>query len=146
MAEPQTVKWNKATLWLSDGASPPTFVNPCGLTQKEFALTKAMAESVIPDCDDPDAVPWTGRDVRSKSLQISASGILAGEAYPDYRDWWDTDESRLVRWRKIGTGLGYWEGKAHLSEFRETGNEGDGKMQVSLTIVSDGEWTWHAAT
>lgn len=146
MAQPTTISWKKMTIWLGDGLSPQNFVKPCALTNKRFTQTKELAESVVPDCDDDDAVPYVARDSRSISGAFAGSGVLAMESFDEWRNFADDPDARDVRIVFDGMNGGYYQGAFHLSTLELTGNEGDGKVQVSVEGASDGAFAWHNAT
>jgi hypothetical protein len=146
MAQPTTASWKKMTIWLGDGASPQNFVKPCALTNKRFAMTKELTEQVLPDCDDDDIVPYVARDSRSLSGTFAGSGVLAFESFDEWRNFAanpDPQDVRIVIDHDLG---GYWQGAFHLGTFELTGNEGDGKISISVEGSSDGAFTWQNAT
>lgn len=145
MAKPTTFPASKLYISLGNGATPTeVFTAPCGLTTRGITLTKNTNDVNVPDCDDPDAPSWVERDVESLSGEASGSGVLAAEALPTWQDAFNSTASRNVR---IGISApavdngGYYAGKAHLTSFAVTGELGN-KVQVAVTITSDGPWTW----
>lgn len=146
MAQPSTASWKKMTIWLGDGASPENFVKPCALINKRFTQTKELTEQVIPDCDDDDLVPTVAREPRSRSASFAGSGVLAFESFDEWRDFFDSDTARNARFVFDHAMGGYYQGPFHLSQLELTGNEGDGKIQVSVEGASDGAWSWVDAT
>ena len=82
MAQPTTARPGKMRilLWDVDKTPAPGFSAPCGLTAKGATVTKNLAEIAIPDCDDPDAPLWMGRDVETMSMSISGEGVMAAES------------------------------------------------------------------
>lgn len=146
MAQPTTISWKKMTIWLGDGNSPQNFTKPCALTNKRFAINKELTEQVIQDCDDDDAVPFVARDSRSLSGTFGGSGLLAVESFPDWRTFAMNPDPQDVRIVLDDDDLGYFEGAFHLGTFELVGNEGDGKVTVSVEGSSDGVFAWHDAT
>jgi hypothetical protein len=144
MAKPTTFSASKLYISLGNGGSPEVFTVPCGLTTRGITLTKNTNDVTVPDCDDPDAPAWIERAVENLSGEATGSGILAAEALPTWQAAFNSTVSRNVR---IGINAppasngGYYAGKAHLTSFGVTGDLGD-KLQVAVTIVSDGEWVW----
>ena len=59
--------------------APVTYAAPCGFTSKSFTLSKNLQEIDIPNCDDPDAVAWIGRDAQNLSATIAGDGVAAAE-------------------------------------------------------------------
>ena len=97
MARPTTARFGKFRVMLGDGASPETFAAPCGFTSKSLVLSKNLSEVNIPDCDDPDAPSWVGRDVESLTASISGEGVMAAESAPVWHDAFESTESINVR-------------------------------------------------
>lgn len=145
MAKPVTYSASKLYISLGDGATPTeVFTAPCGLTTRGITLTKNTNDVNVPDCDDPDAPAWVERSVESLSGETSGSGVLAAAALPTWQTAFNSTVSRNVR---IGINAplvdkgGYYAGKAHLTSFAVTGELGN-KIQVAVTLISDGPWTW----
>ena len=65
MTQATTYPFSKFLVKIGDGAAPEVFTDPCGLTSKGFTRTANLNDTNIPDCDDPDAPSWLGRDVVS---------------------------------------------------------------------------------
>lgn len=150
MAKPTTASWSKFLVLVGDGASPEVFTAPCALTAKGIDIRADTSDSNVPDCDSPDLPSWVERTIRSMSGTVSGSGRLAlGTASAMWRAWMLSGQAKNVR-IKIDTVLaddgGYFAGSFLLTGFRLSGNETDGKIGVDVTLVSDGELTWVAAS
>jgi hypothetical protein len=144
MAQPTTMNWTKLTIWPESDDSPGVFSSRvCGMTSKGFSIAGQTAETVIPDCDDPDLPSWTGRIMRSLSGSVSGSGILAEDNFAFWSDWALSGEPKNVRVViDLPETPGYFAGSFLLSKFDLTGNLTDAKMQVSLQLDSDGAVTY----
>lgn len=151
MAAPTTYKFGKMLVYLEDRVTPNTYIAPCGFAEKTFEISKELSDTTIPDCDDPDAPAWTGREVRALSWSVSGSGVLAKEAFEEWRTFAQSSGSRKVRVLiaqdttapyTAGDG-GYWTGPAHLESFQITANLGE-KVQIAVTLQGDGETVWTA--
>lgn len=144
MTKPTTINASKLYISLGDGAATEVFTAPCGLTTRGITFTKNLNDTTVPDCDDPDAPAWIERSVESFTGEVTGSGVLATEAYPTWRTRFLASVSGNVR---IGLSVplaqngGWWAGKAHISSLAITGDLGE-KVQVAVTITSDGVWTW----
>lgn len=136
MAQATTYRFSEFLVLLGDGASPSeTFADPCGLTSRGFQRTANMNDTNIPDCDDPDAPTWIGRDVISYQASISGSGVVAAGASADaWEAWWESGESKNVR---IELGSNAWVGAFRLSEYNVTAERGQ-RVSMNVTLVSDG--------
>lgn len=150
MAKPTTLGFASFKVYINTANSPDTFVAPCGFTQKALTLSSASSETLVPDCDDPTAPAWTEREVSSLSAQISGQGVMALESLDEWRAWWESGASRLVRVQFDTTGAnngGYYEGLAILSNlgFNTALNQDGNKVQLSVSIDNAAEWLWTAA-
>lgn len=148
MALPTTLSFGKMIVLLEDLTTPGTYAAPCGFTDKSLEFAKELADVVIPDCDDPDAAAWVGREVRSLSYSISGEGVLALEAIPTWQELKDRQTSRNVRVIVSGDTTGgtpgnggFYQGRAHLESFSQTGTLGE-KLRFNISMQSDGAWTY----
>lgn len=147
MAKPTTLSFSKFVVLLGNGAVPEVFAAPCGFTKNSLKLSMATSDTVVPDCDDPEAAAWTERFVSSLSGQVAGSGVLAMESLSIWRDWALSGQSQNIRilFNLPGAnGGGYFQGAGILSDFSadvDRASEG-GRVQISVTIDNDGEWTW----
>ena len=141
MAKPVTMRFGKFRVLLGDGASPENFGAPCGFTQRSFNRTKELNEEVIPDCDDEDEVAHTGRNAVSRSASISGSGVLAKSAYPVWKEFYESNDSKNCKvefdW---GTETTTITQKFHLSSFELSADLG-ANVQISVQMDSDGGYT-----
>lgn len=139
MAQATTARFGKFRVMLSDGGSPETFASPCGFTSKSLTLTKNLTEVSIPDCDDPDAVSWQGRDATSLSMSISGEGVLASESVETWLDAWESVESISVRVEiEFPAKTIVWTGRMHVASFESSAEQG-GRVTASVEMSSDGE-------
>ena len=139
MTEATTISGGTFLVLLGDGASPEVFTAPCGLTTRGFNQTKAVNETIIPDCADPDAATWAHRDAASFSGSISGAGLLAMESIPAWQAFFSSNASKSVK-IQCG-GAGHWTGKFHCTKF-EVGGENKKRATVSIELQSDGIATW----
>jgi len=147
MARPTTYSAKLLLIQLGNGGTPEVFAAPCGLTTRGIQMTKETNDVTVPDCDDPDLPAWTERDVLSLSGEISGSGILAAEAFATWRAAFLSTNAVNCRIRINETGAnggGYFYGAFHLTALNITGEIGN-KVQVEITLISDGEIQWAAA-
>lgn len=147
MSRPETIKFGKFFVRLSDGAAPAVFTAPCGFTSKSFTRNKTLNETQVPDCEDPDAPAWVERDVQSMAATISGSGVLAKAAIPVW-------EAALASTDSIATEVefvyadetsDFYQGRFHIESFEVNGSLGE-RVQVSVTMQSDGEITYERTT
>ncbi|QKC99178.1 phage tail protein [Mesorhizobium sp. NZP2298] len=139
MAQASTIKGGKIRIMLSDGASPAVYTAPCGLTQRGLTLTKALNEVTIPDCDDPDAVAWLGRDAASLSMSISGQGVLASESIEAWMDAAESVDSIDAKVEIEFPATTYtYTGKMHVESLEIGANNGE-RATITISMQSDGE-------
>lgn len=139
MATPTRIKGGKIRVLLQDTNSPTAYTAPCGLTSRSISFNKGLNEYQLPDCDDPDAVDWLGRDATSLSMSVNGEGVLASESIERWLDAWEDVESVNVKveW-EFPTKTYTWTGKMHVENIEVTAqNAQTATMNVSLQ--SDGE-------
>lgn len=147
MAKPRTLTFSNFKVWIADSASPGVFTAPCGFNQKALNLTAETSDTNVPDCDDPEAPAWTERGVTALSAEVTGQGVMAMGSLEAWREWFLAAESRMVRVEfddTLANGGGYYQGLAivtNLGHAVALGSDGN-KAQLSVTLVSDGEWTW----
>lgn len=138
MAAPTTIKGGKVRVLLETD-TPGSFAAPCGFTSRSVALNKALNDFQLPDCDDPDAVDWLGRDAVSLSMSVSGEGLLASESVEDWLDAWEDVDSVNVKveWEFPAKTI-TWTGKMHVESF-EVGAENAQRATASVSLQSDGQ-------
>lgn len=148
MAAGTPLSGKKFLVQLGDGGSPTeAFDEPCGLTTRGIAFTKATSETVMPDCDDADVVPFVTREAISRSVTVSGSGKVARESLAAWRQFWEDEGTRNCRFVVPGTGAqggGRWQGAWHLSSFSVTAVYGE-SADIEIEMVSSGNMPWTAA-
>jgi TP901-1 family phage major tail protein len=145
MAQPTTAKFGKMIVSLGDSATPPVYAAPCGLSTKSFTISKNLQEITIPDCDDPDAVMWVGRDAQSMTATVSGDGVAAAESVPDWNAAAVSTESVPMKVEiEFSTGTKSFTGLFQIDNLT-FGAEAGGRVTLSFNAQSDGEiadlWT-----
>lgn len=141
MAQPTTARFGKFRVLLGNDATPIVYTSPCGFTNKSLTLTKDLTEVNLPDCTDPDAVAWVGRDAASLSASISGEGVLAAESVETWLDAWENVESVPVKIEiEFPAKTITWTGLMHVATFNPSADQG-GRVTVSVELQSDGELT-----
>lgn len=144
MAAPTTTTGSKFRVLFGDGATPEVFGAPCGVTDRQLKFTKAMNEFKIPDCQDPDAAIAIIREVDTTDWSLEGGGVLAIEAEGTYRAIFASSTSRNVRFElfnRSNVRIGYWAGKAHMTELEYGANRGE-VVSIKFTLVADGPLAW----
>lgn len=129
-------------------ATPPGVIDyqaPCGFSSKSFTLTKNLQEIDIPDCDDPDAVAWIGRDAQNLSAVIAGNGVAAAESVPAWNTAWNSVESIPAMVEiEFSTGTLTYTGLFQVDSLAFTAEQA-GRVQLAVNMQSDGEvvdvWT-----
>ncbi|MGX0963159.1 hypothetical protein AB7M63_003608 [Bradyrhizobium japonicum] len=141
MAKPTTARFGKFRVFLGDGGSPIVYTAPCGFTSKSLTLTKNLSEVNLPDCDDPDAVAWVGRDATSLSAAISGEGVLAAESVEAWLAAWESVDSIPVKVEvEFPAKTITWTGLMHVAVFTASAQQG-GRATANVDMQSDGELT-----
>lgn len=147
MALPTIVKGGYVDILLGDGATPEVFTPICGLTTRSLTQQVNTNDVFVPDCADPEFVP-----VR-RLLPTGRQWDIAGEGLLNLANWQSligevgaTSNYRFVVERPAGStdDIGYFAGPAMITNMQIGGTVGDGSFAtVSLTIASDGVWTFN---
>lgn len=141
MAQPTTARFGKFRVLLGDGASPEVFTAPCGFTSKSLALSKNLTDVNLPDCDDPDAPAWVGRDVESLTASITGEGVMAAESVDTWMDAFeDTDSVNVKVEIELPLVTYTYTGRMHLSSLT-FGAEQGGRVTANVEMQSDGALT-----
>jgi hypothetical protein len=142
MAKPTTSAFSTFLIQIESDDSPGIFAAPCGLTTKGFNQTANAQETSVPDCDDPDAPAFVERAVDTISAEITGSGVLAKEAHENvWQPMFVGAVSKNCRIYPFGLTGGYYEGLFLLTQYNNTVQRGQ-KVNVDITLSSDGEYTW----
>jgi len=119
--------------------APLVYTAPCGFTSKSFTLTKNLQEINIPDCDDPDAVAWVGRDAQNLSAVITGEGVAAAEAVPDWNDaWMSTDSVPAKVEIEFATGTLTYTGLFQVDSLAFSSQQA-ARVTMNVNMQSDGE-------
>ena len=138
MTQPVTIKGGKVRVLL-DPAGSSSYTAPCGFTSKSVTLSKGLEEVNIPDCDDPDAVDWVGRDATSLSIAVSGEGVLAYESQGTWFDAWESVESVAAKIEiEFPASTITYTGNLHI-ETLEMGAPNGRRVTNNVSMQSDGE-------
>lgn len=150
--KPTTATFGKFLIKILNAGGDPNndgnYSQPCGLTSKGFSQKATMGETVVPFCDDPDAPADVERSVLSNTREITGSGVLAMEARQTWQSFYDNGASVTCRiWLNLplANSGGYWQGNFVLETFNVKAERGK-KIEVDITLQSDGEIIWNNAS
>lgn len=140
MAKPVTTKGGLLRILLGSGAGPIAYAAPCGLTSKSLTISKGLEEVNIPDCDDPTAIDWLGRDATSLSMSVEGEGVLAEAAVETWADAAESADSVPVKIElEFPTTTWTWTGLMHLESAQFGAPSNTGRVTVNISMQSDGE-------
>lgn len=140
MAQPVTIKGGKVRVLLDLGGGGG-YVAPCGFTNRSLTLSKALNEFSVPDCDDPDAVDWLGRDATSLSMLVSGEGVLASESVEDWLDAWGSVDSIPAKVEiEFPSKTITYTGAMHVETVEIGANNGQ-RATANISMQSDGIMT-----
>jgi predicted secreted protein len=124
---------------LGNASNPIVYAAPCGFSQRTVTINKGLEEVNIPDCDDPDAVNWLGRDATSLSMSISGEGVLAEESVDIWLEATEDVESVPIKveW-EFPTKTITWTGRAQVASF-EAGAQDGRRVTGNISMQSDGK-------
>ena len=151
MAQAQTISFGKVVVLLSDMQTPtPIFSASCGVEELTMTINIESNTTNAPDCDDPDLPGWLESDIVSKQMTIQGNGVLDLNAIGVWNDWAHNElpatEIQVRFMRDIsGPGGGYYQGRAILTAYEETGQRGN-KWRNTFTITFSGKPTWVSVT
>lgn len=139
MATPTTARFGKLRILIGDGNSPINYTAPCGFTSKSLALSKNLTDVNLPDCDDPDAPAWVGRDVESLTASITGEGVMAAESVEVWMNAFEDTDSVPVKVEiELPAVTFTYTGLMHLSTLT-FGAEQGGRVTANVEMQSDGE-------
>ncbi|SFV33173.1 Phage tail tube protein [Devosia crocina] len=140
MAKPVTTKGGLLRILLGNSADPIVYTAPCGLTSKSLTISKNLEEVNIPDCDDPTAIDWLGRDATSLSMAVSGEGVLAQAAVEAWLDAVENPNSVPVKLElEFPTTTWSWTGFMHVESAELGAPSNTGRVTGNFSLQSDGE-------
>lgn len=149
MAVPTIVKGGYLDILMGDGAEPENFLPICGLTTRSFTEQVNTNDTFVPDCADPEDVPFRRLVPTGKQWDISGEGLLNLDNWRELGGATGiTKNYRFVVGRPAGSvaNTGYYAGPAMITNLQIGGSIGDGAFATaSVTLASDGEWIWNDA-
>jgi len=141
MAQATVIKGGKVFVYLGNNANPIVYTAPCGLTSRSFTISKSLNEISIPDCDDPDAPDWLGRDVASLSMSVSGDGVLAEQSVETWLNALYSGDAVNVKVECVyPTKKITFTGQMHLESFEVTASKGQ-VVTANVSMQSDGKMT-----
>lgn len=139
MAKAITAKSNDTFLRFAlPDTDPRVFTDWCGVTQKTIKWGRNLEETVVPDCDNPNIVPYVERGATSQSGTIAIQGVITKQALGTYQKLLKSTESLYFQLEMgFGTEKTGWQGKVQLSDFEIVADVGK-TVTFSMNMSSDG--------
>jgi hypothetical protein len=132
----------------SGGNSLSGYVVICGLNTRNLTHQVNTSDEAVPNCQDPEAVPWVSRNANSQEKNMSGTGLhnraqtnviraIFGKTLP-YRFIEGEPGNDLVS-------QGYWQGPYLFNQWQEGATD---KQNVTsqFSWQSDGEVDWVSTT
>lgn len=136
----------KLLIQIGNGATPEVFAHDCLINSaRGIQFSNSMNESINPNCDAPEDPGWIDREKDGLTATVTGAGKLHTNSVETWFNWWKSPDTKNIRVKIDVTGAnggGYWSGAFHLSDFEITGPDRKEKVEVSVTLQSDGELTW----
>lgn len=129
--------------------NPGDYVQICGLNSKTLAHQSSTSTESVPDCGNPEAVPWDDLVINSQSKQMSGTGVHNRAQTALIRSiLMQTLNYRFIEGEPGSdlVGQGYWQGKFTLSSWSEGATNIKGNVTSDFTWPSSGEVDWHDTT
>jgi hypothetical protein len=146
MAQPDIIRGTYFSLMLGDGATPSeTFAALCGITTRDFTHQSNTNDTFTRDCADPENVPVRNIIVTGVQWDLTGEGVLNRSNLGAIQA---ADDGQPHNFRYLFTEpsddevfQGYYSGAGVITNFKITATD-ENFATISLTIASDGEWTW----
>lgn len=144
MAQPDIIRGTYFSLMLGDGGGPETFAALCGVTTRNFNQQANTNDQFTRDCADPEDVPIRRLIVTGKQWDLSGEGTLNRANLADIQAAFGITRNWRYLFTEPANDLvyqGYFAGPGILTSL-QINSEDSSFATISLTIASDGEWTW----
>jgi hypothetical protein len=148
MAQPSIIRGTYFSLMARTATGPDVYTALCGISTRSFTAGVNTNDQFTRDCADPEDVPIRRAIVTGKQWDLSGEGtlnranletILGLQAI--------TENYRFVFTEPADDEVyqGHWTGPAILTNIAITA-EDESFATISITLVSDGEWTFTEVT
>ncbi|MER9164400.1 hypothetical protein [Mesorhizobium sp. M0715] len=138
------VTGSKLLVQIGNGADPEVFDHDCLInTKRGVQFSSETTDTIMPDCDNPEDPAWKSVSKDGLQATISGAGMLYAASLGEWWDWYNSDDSKNVRFNV--TTAGYWQGAFKLTQFEVTADGNKDTATSTVTMVSDGAVAWTAA-
>lgn len=145
MAQPDIIRGTYFSLMLGDGEVVETFAALCGITTRSFTHQTNTNDVFTRDCADPEDIPIRRLIPTGSQWDLSGEGVLNRANLATIQA---ADDAQAHNWRYLFTEpaddlvfQGYYAGPAIITNFQITAADDD-FANISITLASDGQWTW----
>ncbi|MBR9764811.1 MAG: hypothetical protein GYB53_15100 [Rhodobacteraceae bacterium] len=148
MTTAQTATYDQLVLEVEFVPNSGTFTKICGITGVSITRSKNISTTEVPDCDDETKAHEVMRDVRSREVSVSGTGVWARDSHSKMMSWFyaDGEAGKLnCRLRNANvedngaSGDPYVEsGKAILATLSNERSEDKTRISASIEIQFDG--------
>lgn len=150
MAQPKIIRGTYFSLMLGDGATPTeVFTALCGITTRNFTSQKNTNDVFTRDCADPENVPVRNVIVTGAQWDLTGEGTLNRQ---NLEAIMAADDGQPHNFRYLFTEpttdevfQGYYAGAGIITNLT-INSEDESFATISITIASDGEWTFTEVT
>jgi hypothetical protein len=141
-----------AVIQVGQGTGPEVFTTICGITTTGFNRTVSTSDAYVRDCTSPALVPERRLKVNGHSRTLTGSGLANVDQFAllnsiegvraDYKFIvMDTSDPTVT----AGTIKGTWAGRGVATSI-QMGTSDNNDATISITIESDGAWTYTAGS
>lgn len=148
MAQPDIIRGTYFSLMAGDAATPEVFTALCGITTRNFTHAHNTNDQYTRDCADPENVPIRRLIVTGESWNLDGNGTLNRANLETIQG---LDDGQTHNWKFVFTEpagdavySGSYTGPAIITSLQISGSD-DAYATISISLASDGAWTWAPA-
>jgi hypothetical protein len=148
MAQPSILRGTYFSLMARTSTGPDVYTALCGISTRSFTAGVNTNDQFTRDCADPEDVPIRRAIVTGRQWDLTGSGSLNRDNLETIIGLQATTENyRFVFTEPADDEVfqGHWTGPAILTNLEITA-EDEAFAQISINLVSDGEWVWAEVT
>jgi len=135
------LKGGQVFVYLGDNSNPIVYTAPCGFTSRSLSFSRSLNETLLPDCDNPNAPGWFERDVTSLSMSISGEGVLASSNIDVWMSTFKTALPVKVKVELLFPNKKHtYTGEMQLESIEVSGSRGE-TVSLNVSMQSSGEIT-----
>jgi len=144
MSVPSIVKGGYFTVAVEAVPGSGTYTAICGLNARTLTHQINTADEAVPDCDNPEQIPWRIMNSTSQQKDIGGTG-LHNRAQSDLirQIYGKTLNYRFIEGEPFNDAVsqGYWQGPFKFTNWVEGANDG-ANVTSQFSFGSDGQIIW----